>query len=177
MENKNGKRIIGEGRYLRLIDDNGWEYVERKNTKSVVAVVNRTKSGHVLLVEQFRPAVKGNVIEWPAGLVGDEGDPDESLETAAKRELLEETGYAAERIVELITGPSSTGVTREEITYVMAGGLEKKGNGGGVAGEKITVHEVPASGAHEWLSKKIESGVQVDPRVYVGLYFMNAAEE
>lgn len=176
MGNKNEKRMIGEGRFLRLIDENGWEYVERKNTKSVVAVVNRTKSGHVLLVEQFRPAVNHHVIEWPAGLVGDEGDPDESLETAAKRELLEETGYKAERITELITGPSSTGVTSEVITYVMASGLEKNGNGGGIGDERITVHEVPANEVDAWLRKKIESGVQVDPRVYVGLYFIAKAE-
>ena len=44
---------------------------------------------NVLLIKQFRPPTGKPCYELPAGLV----DPDESIETAALRELLEETGY------------------------------------------------------------------------------------
>ena len=38
-----------------------------------------------------------NTIEMPAGLVGDT-DANDTLELAAKRELLEETGWQAENV-------------------------------------------------------------------------------
>jgi 8-oxo-dGTP pyrophosphatase MutT (NUDIX family) len=54
-----------------------------------VNVVAITASGQVLLVEQYRHAVGRVMLEIPAGHV----DPEEGLEAAARRELLEETGY------------------------------------------------------------------------------------
>lgn len=47
------------------------------------------KPDEILLQKQFRPPVEGVCIEMPAGLI----DADESIETAALRELKEETGY------------------------------------------------------------------------------------
>ncbi|SJZ79024.1 8-oxo-dGTP pyrophosphatase MutT, NUDIX family [Enhydrobacter aerosaccus] len=55
-----------------------------------VNVIAITDVGNLVLVEQYRHAVKRVLIELPAGNV----DPGESSETAARRELLEETGYA-----------------------------------------------------------------------------------
>jgi 8-oxo-dGTP pyrophosphatase MutT (NUDIX family) len=49
-----------------------------------------TKDGEVVLVRQYRPPLKRMELGLPAGLV-EEG---EKLETAARRELLEETGYS-----------------------------------------------------------------------------------
>ena len=58
----------------------------------------------MLLVEQHRQQVNQTVLELPAGLVGDLSDrPLEDLEQAAKRELLEETGYQAEQWSEWVT--------------------------------------------------------------------------
>jgi 8-oxo-dGTP pyrophosphatase MutT (NUDIX family) len=54
-----------------------------------VNIVALSASGHILLVEQYRHAVGRTLLEIPAGHV----DPKESLEAAARRELLEETGY------------------------------------------------------------------------------------
>lgn len=48
-------------------------------------------SGHLVLVEQYRHGVQRSSLELPAGEVNDEEEP----ETAARRELLEETGYSA----------------------------------------------------------------------------------
>lgn len=47
------------------------------------------KPNEILLQKQFRPPVGGVCIEMPAGLI----DENEDIETAAKRELREETGY------------------------------------------------------------------------------------
>jgi ADP-ribose pyrophosphatase len=127
----------------------------------------------LLLVEQYRIPLHSRTIELPAGLVGDEpGMSGESLAKATKRELLEETGYSAEKIEILTTGPSSAGLTSELITLVMASGLKRIQAGGGVAHEAITVHEVPVKAVDEWLLKKEKERLLIEPKVYAGLYFL-----
>jgi ADP-ribose pyrophosphatase len=54
-----------------------------------VLVVPITEMGEVILVEQHRHGIDGPSLEPPGGIV----DPGESELAAAKRELLEETGY------------------------------------------------------------------------------------
>src|SRR4051812_18221040 len=58
------------------------------------AVVAITPDERVLAVRQYRPAVERYTIELPSGLV----DPGESAGDAARRELLEETGYEADSL-------------------------------------------------------------------------------
>ena len=58
-----------------------------------VNVVALTPAGRVLLIRQFRHGREEITLEIPGGMV----DKGESPETAAKRELKEETGYEAER--------------------------------------------------------------------------------
>ena len=52
-------------------------------------VVAITEEQRVLIVRQYRPAVERDTLEFPSGIV----DPGETPEAAARRELLEETGY------------------------------------------------------------------------------------
>ncbi len=55
-----------------------------------------TVDAKLLLVEQYRIPVHARTIELPAGLIGDDaGGTGEKQEEAARRELIEETGYAA----------------------------------------------------------------------------------
>jgi len=166
------KRTIAEGRYLRLVDDDGWEYVQRRHCRAVVALVAATGDGRLVLIEQYRPSVKNRVIELPAGLVGDGADRDESLLGAARRELLEETGYEAGELLQVAAGPSSTGLTDEIVTFILARQLVKRHAGGGVEDERITVHEVPLGEVDGWLAERERAGRCVDPRVYIGLYFL-----
>jgi ADP-ribose pyrophosphatase len=158
--------------YLRLVRRGRWEYAERTNASSAVIVVAVTPQNRVLFVEQYRVPVQCASIEMPAGLVGDLGEA-ESIETAAVRELEEETGWTAERIEYLMAGPSSSGMSNEMIAFVRAHGLRRVGEGGGDESENIRVHEVPRGEVAAWLAGKMAEGYSIDPKLYAGLYFLD----
>ena len=159
--------------YLRLIDRGGWSFVQRTTGVGVVAIIAVTSEEKMLLVEQHRPPVNQTVLELPAGLVGDLSDrPLEDLEQAAKRELLEETGYQAEQWSEWVTVASSAGLTDECVTLFFAQGLQKVGSGGGDSKEQITVHEVPLAEIDGYLEQRVQAGTLLDGRVYAAVYFL-----
>src|SRR5258708_31144276 len=143
------KITLCEGKYLALVKEGRWEYVDRIGSTGAGIIVAVTDEQKLVLVEQHRIPVHARTIELPAGIVGDEpGGTSETLAEAAKRELLEETGYAAERIESLTTGPASSGLTSEVVTLLLASSLRRVNAGGGVAHEDITVHEVALSEVH-----------------------------
>ena len=159
---------LSRGRFLSLKSKNGWEFVERTNASAIVAVIAVTSDDELILVEQFRPPVNARVVELPAGLVGDV-DGDDTIEEAGRRELLEETGYAAEEVSRLFQGPISAGLSTEILTVVRAEGLCLEGPGGGVDGEDIQVHLIKTSEVKQWL---LESTVMLDPKVFSALAFL-----
>ena len=165
-------RILVETKFLRCIDRDGWFFVERPNAHAVVTVVPVTSNGTIILVEQFRPPVGRTVIELPAGLVGDGPErAGEELETAARRELLEETGYDARRLIPIANCATSPGVVNEIASFYLATDLVKVHDGGGVDGEEIQVHEVPLAGAPAWLQQRAAAGTIISAKVYAGLFF------
>ncbi len=172
MRPKSPKRVLAEGRWLRLVEEDGWEYSERMNASGIVAIVAVTPDRELVLVEQHRVPTGGRVIEIPAGLAGDiTGHEGEALETAAKRELEEETGYRATSMRALMAGPSAAGSSTSVITLFLAEGLVKTGPGGGDEHEDIQVHVVPLDGVHAWLEIQAAQGKSLDPKIYAALYF------
>ncbi len=167
----NNETIHYNGRYLGLKERDRWEYAFRTNASGVVVLVPVTDAGELILVEQYRIPVQSRVMELPAGLVGDTGDFEEDFKVAAYRELIEETGYAANSLEELLTSPSTPGMADEMITIYFASGLERVGPGGGDGNEDITVHHVPLESAPEWLEARMAEGIMLDPKIYAGLYW------
>jgi ADP-ribose pyrophosphatase len=166
------KKIVWEGDYIRAVTRGRWEYVERKNITGIVGIVPVTDDGKLVLVQQHRPAVGGAVIELPAGLAGDiEDQRDELMETAATRELIEETGYRAGKMTRVCHGVASAGITSEGMTFFLATELEKVGPGGGDESEDIIVHEVPLDQTPAYLDDCSERGMAIDLKIYAGLYF------
>jgi ADP-ribose pyrophosphatase len=175
-DDSNQSRVIAKGRYLTFVDDGGWEYVTRPGVAGVVVIVAVTEDRKLVLVEQYRPPVQKRVIELPAGLVGDiEGKRDESMATAAERELEEETGYRAREMALLFEGPIAVGVSDEVLSFFHARGLERVGEGGGDDTEDIIVHEVPLEGLEDFLAVQSSRGLAVDPKIFAGLYLARVA--
>jgi ADP-ribose pyrophosphatase len=166
------KKTVFEGKYLRMCVQGHWEYAERTNAGAAVIIIARTPDDTLLFVEQYRIPMGSNCIEMPAGLVGDL-DAEDTLELAAKRELLEETGWQAEHVEVLIIGPTSSGLSNEQIAFVRATGLSRIHAGGGDETENITVHEVPVADAAKWLTQKMAEGYSMDPKLWAGLWLLD----
>lgn len=139
-----------------------WEAIERVNIGGIVVMVAVTPANTVLLERQFRPPLGRDVLELPAGLV----DPGEAMESAARRELIEETGWSARELRFLVEGPMSTGASTEIIRTYLCTGLEHVGKSGGDDNEIIEVIEVPIRRVNEYLVNAQAGGVLVDLKVF-----------
>ncbi|MEA3003634.1 MAG: ADP-ribose pyrophosphatase [Sphingomonadales bacterium] len=161
--NDDPPETVWEGKYLKVIRQGRWEYVSR--TRGVTAaVILAIDEGDVILVEQYRVPLGARCVELPAGLVGDD-QAGEEIEAAAIRELEEETGYRAERMVRLGRFHASPGMSSEGFTLVRAEGLTRVGAGGGVPGEEIEVHRVPLDRVPAFLEAKRAEGACADVKL------------
>lgn len=161
-----------EGQWLRLVKRGKWESCERTHGDGMaVIVIAVTPDDEVLFVEQYRVPLGARTIEMPAGLVGDDHAHD-TLEAAARRELIEETGWDPAQVDVLLVGPTSSGMSNERIAFVRARGLRRVGAGGGVDSEDITVHAVPRTQAPAWLMRKHAEGYELDLKLWAGLWMI-----
>src|SRR5204863_7708942 len=115
-------KSIFEGKNILVLERDDWEFVERKKGKDAVAVIAETEDGELILTEQFRRPVNARVIDFPAGLVEDDGP-----EATAKKELEEETGYTCDSVELLAKGPTSPGITSEIVSIYRAHGVRRVG--------------------------------------------------
>jgi 8-oxo-dGTP pyrophosphatase MutT (NUDIX family) len=88
------------------------------------------------------------------------------METAAKRELIEETGWSSRRLEFLAEGPISTGASTETLRAFLCTGLEHVGKNGGDDNEIIEVIEVPIANVQEFLRDTQTKGTLVDLKVF-----------
>jgi ADP-ribose pyrophosphatase len=153
------KQTIWEGKYLAVVKDGTWEYVERRDDIGA-AVIVAMDGEHVLLIEQERIPIGRACLELPAGLVGDE-DAGESLVDAAARELEEETGYRAESVKNLGEFYSSPGMTSERFSIVRATGLTRTGE----PEEGITLHRVPPADLPRFIRDRRAAGIGIDAKL------------
>jgi ADP-ribose pyrophosphatase len=86
-----GRKFNFESSRLRLPNQNEgeWECIRHPGGALAVPV---TPEGKLVLVKQYRFAVQGRVLEFPAGTV----EPNETPESTIEREIQEETGYCAQ---------------------------------------------------------------------------------
>ena len=161
---------VWEGRFITAKTRGRWEYVGRSRGIRAAAIIaideDDDGTRHVLLVGQYRVPLGRFTLEIRAGLVGDDaGSEGEAAIEAAKRELEEETGYAASDWANLGEFYSSPGMVSESFTLLRAQGLTKVSEGGGVSEENIEVYRVPLAGLADFVAKWREAGHGVDVRV------------
>ncbi len=158
-------------RWIRLHRRGHWDYVVRPHSDRCVGILAIDDEDQILLVEQFRIPIQQRAIELPAGIVGDEEEfRGESLAATAARELLEETGYRAGCIEELISTPTSAGLTSEFMHLFLARELVRENDGGGTHGEDITVHRVPLNELRSWLRDQQRQGKTIDSKIHAALW-------
>ncbi len=159
--------IVWEGKFITAKVRGRWEYVGRARNIRAAAII-AIDGDHVLLVEQYRIPLGKRSLEIPAGLIGDDdGAEGEAPETAAARELEEETGYVAERMENLGEYFSSPGMVSESFTLLRAHGLTKVSEGGGTDSEDITVHRVKLTELPQFVADWRAKGHAVDVRLAI----------
>jgi ADP-ribose pyrophosphatase len=157
------EEILWQGKYLVAKSRGKWEYVSRARNISA-AVILAIDEGDVILVEQYRVPLGRNCLELPAGLIGDESEG-EAVESAAIRELEEETGYRAGGMADLGHFYSSPGMVSEGFILLRAQGLTRAGQGGGTADENIVVHRVPLAEVPAFVAAKRTEGCAIDVKM------------
>jgi len=153
------KRTEWEGKYLRMVTEGTWEFVERVGGMTAVVLLAE-HDGKVILVEQFRTPLGRRCIELPAGLVGDEGN--HSVEETAMKELEEETGFTATGVERLGDFYSSPGMVAEGFTLVRMTGVAP---GGQKSEEDIAVHCVARADMPAFIGQCRADGLAIDVKL------------
>lgn len=97
------------------------DLIHHSGSVVVLAVDNSSATPRVLLERQYRHAANDYLWELPAGRI----DPGENELKAARRELIEETGYRADRWRRILKFYASPGFVAETMAVYMATGLRK----------------------------------------------------
>ena len=140
-----------------------WEFARRRDTVGAVCIIAVIpgERPRLVLVQQYRPPVDCEVLEFPAGLI----TQDEEIAEAALRELEEETGYTGS-----ITGVgpgvySSPGLTDEWVAPVfvtVTGEASRRLD----PDEAIEVLTLPIDGLLEELEARRRLGIGVDAKLW-----------
>lgn len=136
---------------------------------SVITILMKNGRKYFVFVKQYRLPVMAYSLEFPAGLL----DAGESSKEAAVRELKEETGYTATKVIDSTSGVQTLdpGLTNDSINFVL---VEVDGDSPDnctpvqVLGEseEIEVILVPCDEALNKLREFTEQGIYVEAMVY-----------
>ena len=166
----NETKTIYKGRVFTLALDNitlpngvvtEIDIIRHPGASAMVPMLNKNT---VLLIKQYRYAAGGFIWEIPAGTL----NPGESPLECAKRELIEETGYSADKLEKLTEIVPVPGYSDERIHIFLATDL-KKAVQNLDRDEMLNVHEVKMNAAFEMIAK----GEIIDSKTISGLYLVD----
>lgn len=139
--------------------------VIRHNGSVVILAVDRATNPAdptILIERQYRHAAGQFLLELPAGRI----EPGEAPLAAAKRELMEETGFRARKWSRLVRYYASPGFLAETMQVFLAEEI-KAGVAQPEEDEKITLHHIPISE----LLARIEAGKILDGKTILSTLF------
>ena len=87
------------------------------NHNPTVAIIAINDKNELILIKQYRTAVKKNLLEIPAGSLD---NLEESPAVCAQRELAEETGFKAKTLIKLFEGYLLPGYCNEYMYFFLA---------------------------------------------------------
>jgi ADP-ribose pyrophosphatase len=140
------------------------DVVHHSGSVVILAVDDSGKAPRLLLERQYRHAANGFLWELPAGRV----DPGEKELAAAKRELLEETGYAASSWRRILKFYASPGFVAEIMSVYLATGLHP-GKAQPEEDERIQTRMVPLASA----LRMVLSGTVRDAKTISSILWLN----
>jgi len=129
-----------------------------------VNVIPLTSDERVIMVEQWRHGTRSVQLETPGGLM----NKGELPEDCGRRELLEETGYEAGRVVRLGTVHPNPAIQNNLQHYVLATDCRKVAEPKLDRAEDITVRLVPLAD----IPRMIETGQITHGIVIGGFYWL-----
>lgn len=132
-----------------------------------VVIIPFTADGEVVVIDEWRQAVKRVNRGFPAGGVEDD---DTDLNAAARRELEEETGYIADTVERITTVEPANGVADAVFHYYVARGCEPTGNRNLDYNESIRVETT----SFEALVSAVRDGGIRDGRTALGVLYYHA---
>ena len=104
-----------------------------------IMVFALTKNQEVVLIRQYRHGAEKVILELPGGSVDDSESPLE----AAKRELMEETGYTSDTWIEIGCGSPNPAIYRNKIHSFLAVEAEPTGKRSSYDAEAVEVLLMP----------------------------------
>ncbi len=131
-----------------------------------VNIIALTKDKKVVLIEQFRHGIEEIILEIPGGMI--DGD-DEETETAARRELLEETGFSADKFVLLGKSRPNPAIQNNTVFHYLALDCEKTEDVSFDEHESVLTKLVSLEEAE----RLIESGVITHSLVVSAFYYFS----
>jgi ADP-ribose pyrophosphatase len=137
---------------------------------AAVVILPFTHDGDVVVIDEWRQAVKRTNRGLPAG--GTE-DGDDDYVTAAHRELAEETGYEAEAMEELVTVEPANGIANSVHHYFVARGCEPSADQNLDFNESIR----PTTVGYDGLRQAVLAGEVRDARTVLGVLYYELAGE
>lgn len=144
------------------------DIVHHSGSVVILAIEEGKPKPRVLLEHQYRHAARQMLWELPAGRI-DEGENDLA---AAKRELLEETGYTASRWRRILHFYASPGFLAEAMNLYFASGL-RPGPAQPEADEVIHVRMVPLSAA----VRMVMRGTIKDGKTIAGILWLSQSRK
>jgi len=169
-----GSRQIADCRVFRVREDEcrrtdgGSEarffVLENPDWVNIIALTPRDE---VVLIEQFRHGIGETILEIPGGLI----DDGEDAADAARRELLEETGYSPDEIVLIGTSRPNPALQNNTIYHFLATGCIEAAETAFDEHESITTLLVPLGDVDTMMkSGRIAHSLVVTAFHYLYLY-------